>query len=204
MPADVTAAFKQEKNKNSNAPVHLYTIYDYDGAGTNLYFAESDADVVFDGITYVKFPISFDAIGENNSGEIEKVTLTLSNVSRAIGGYLELYDLRGKKVSIKLAWLDQLDDADNVLEDTFYIDSYSINEQSAVFTLSGKMDVLSVQLPLRRFSRNFCCWAFKSTECGYTGAETTCDKTKQRCKALDNYTRFGGFPSVRSNRIFIG
>lgn len=201
---DVTQEFTEEKNKAANAPVHLYVIYNYDGAGSNLYFAESDQDVVFDGITYQRFPIGFDAVAENNRGETDRVRLTVSNVTRAIGGYLEIYDLRGKQVDIITVWLDTLADPDNKLVDTFYVDSYSVNESSAVFDLTGRMDVLTVSVPVRRYARNFCSWAFKSAECGYTGGGSACNKTQQRCKELGNYRRFGGFPSARANRVFIG
>jgi len=204
MPRDVNAEFNEEKNKSANAPVHLFTVYDYDSLGNDLYLAESDADVEFDSVTYRKFPIKYDAIGENNSGEIEKLKITAANISREIGGYLEIYDLRGKKVAIKTVWLDQLADTDNYLEDVFYIDSYSADEKNVVFTLTGKLDLLDVQVPVWRFSRNFCRWDFKSTQCGYSGAETSCNKTKQRCEQLANLQRFGGFPSVKSNRIFLG
>jgi hypothetical protein len=41
-----------------------------------------------------------------------------------------------------------------------------------------------------------CQWVFKSFRCGYTGSETTCDRTLTRCLALQNVINFGGHPSV--------
>lgn len=204
MAKTIPTEFKETKNLQENRPIHLFTIYDYDGSNTDLYFAENNADVVFDGTTYTAFPISFDVVSENKSGNIDRVQIILANISRVIGGYLETYDFRKKKISIKLVWADQLDDTDNYIEDIFYIDGYTADEKNVTFSLSSKFDVLDVSLPFRKYSRNYCCWVFKGSECGYTGSETTCNKTKAQCKSYNNYSRFGGFPSVTQNRVVLG
>jgi len=102
-----------------------------------------------------------------------------------------------------MVWADQLADPDAHMDDVFYIDNYSADQKNVEFTLTGKFDVLGVDLPARRYARNYCSWKFKSTECGYVGGELTCNKTKQRCKQLENYHRFGAFPSVPSRRIYV-
>jgi lambda family phage minor tail protein L len=201
----VNSTFKSEKNKQENQPIRLYTLENYNGSGSNLNFAEYDTDIVFNGITYTRFPISIDMISENNKSVIDMVNLTVSNVSRIIQSYLESYDLRGKKISIKTVWANQLADANAYIEDVFYIDSYTADQNNVSFVLTTKFDVLDVELPLRKYSRNYCNWKFKGTECGYAGADTVCNKTKQDCKNnKHNYARFGGFPSIQSNRILLG
>ena len=200
---ELNDTFKQEKNKAENQPVFLYTIYDYDNAGSNLYFAEYDSDVTYGGITYQRFPLRHEFVSENSKGEINAVKVRLSNVSRLIQAYLENYDFRGKKVSIKMVFANELSDPDAYIEDIFYIDSYTAMQEEVEFTLAGKFDVLSFELPGRRYSRNYCSFKFKSAECGYSGAETSCNKTLQRCRELGNQRRFGGFPAVPSRRIFV-
>jgi len=202
MPRDINSTFKTEKSKQENQPIHLFTLYDYDGGGTNLYYTDYDDDIVYNSITYSVFPIKYETVNENTEGEIDTVRIILANVSRLIQSYLESYDLRGKKVSIKTVWANQLDDTDAYIEDTFYIDSYTADQNNVILTLTSKFDVLDLELPARRFSRNYCGWKFKSTECGYSGSETSCNKTKQRCKELNNYQRFGGFPSIPTTRIY--
>jgi len=201
----INTTFKTEKNNATNKPIRLYTLHDYDGLGANLYFAEYDTDVTFNGIAYTRFPITIDTISENNKGAIDSVNLIVANVSRLIQSYLESKDLRGKKVSIKTVWANQLTDTSAYIEDIFYIDSYSADQDNVNFILTSKFDVLDVELPLRRYSRNYCNWKFKGAECGYSGSETVCNKTKQDCKATkNNFKRFGGFPSIQSNRILLG
>ncbi len=196
--------FIAEKNKDKNRPIFLYTIVDYDGNGNNLYYAEWDEDVTFGGITYQKFPITHEYISENAEGQIDTLKVKVANVNRLIGAYLEEYDaFRGKEVRIKLVFYDRLDDPDAYLEDVYYVDEVVVNEEVVEFTLSSKFDLLQETLPRRRFYRNFCQWKFKSTECGYTGTETSCNKTLQRCKELGNEARFGGFPSIPKRGVYI-
>lgn len=200
---NIDSTTKTQKNAPTNKPIYLYIVYNYDGANNNLYLAEYDTDIVYNGITYTRFPITHESIGENSQGEVEAVKVTISNVSRAIQSYLEQYDWRNKKVIIRLVWADQLADTDAYIDFTYFIDSYTANAQVAEFTLLPKIDILDVNLPSRLFSRNYCSWKFKSIECGYTGIETSCNKTQARCKELNNYLRYGGFPSVPTKRLYV-
>ncbi len=195
--------FLKQKNAITNAPIYLYTIYDYDGVGNNLNLAEWSEDIVFDGVTYSKFPISHDEVGENSQGQTPSIRIRIANVSRLIQYYLETYDWRGKKVLVRLVFLDKLAIADCKLDFIFYIDSYTANEKAAEFNLLPKVDALQITLPRRTHSRNYCQWRFKSDECGYAGAETECNKTKQRCKVLNNYVRYGGFPAIPSKKLYV-
>ncbi len=202
MPRNIDSTFKAEKAKQENQPIFLYTIEDYDGV-SDLHLAGYDTDITYNSVLYSRFPISHEFVGENNQGQIDQVKVRLANVSRLIQSYLEQYDFRGKKVIIRMVWANQLADPDAYMDDAFYIDSYTADQSNVEFTLTSKFDVLGVDLPARRYARNYCNWKFKSPQCGYTGAETACDKTQQRCKELGNYQRFGAFPSVPTRRTYI-
>ncbi len=199
----LASSVKTEKNKASNAPIFLYTIYNYDGAGGNLYLAAYDTDVVFNAITYLRFPITHESVSENSSGQIDTVTVTVANVNRVMQGYLEAVNFRGKQIDITTVFSGQLSNPSYKTVDTFFIDSYTADQSIVTFILSSKFDILDVNIPSRKFIRNFCGWKFKSTECGYSGGTTSCNKTKVACKALANYTRFGGFPSIPQQRTFV-
>ena len=201
------STFKAQKNATTNKLIHLFTVHDYDGLSTNLTYTDYTADVTYPasgGVTYTKFPIQYENITENSKGEIDTVRLTVGNASRVIEAYLTTYDLRGKQVTIRTVFADQLADTDAYIDDIYFIDSYTADEESVQFSLSSKFDVLDIQLPGRTFLRNYCQWKFKSTECGYAGGETACNKTLARCRVLANQVRFGGFPSIPSDRLFIG
>lgn len=162
MPLDTNNAFKQETRKRATQPIFLYTIYDFDNNGTNKYFAAYDINVTFGDppVEYEKFPITHDVITENTSGEIDSTKVQLSNISRLIEYYLQSYDLRGKKVSIKMVFANLLDDSDAYVEFSNYIDSYSSNVKDVIFNLMSKFDILGVMLPGRIFIKSHCQWIF--------------------------------------------
>lgn len=201
---NLTSTFITEKNKNQNRPIYLYTIYAYNGTD-NLYFAAYDTDVVFPasgGITYTAFPIVHEQVNENAEGQIDLVRLRVGNANRLLQGYLEANDFRGLKVDIALVFADQLASSSDKTVETFYVDSYTVTEEAGEFLLSSQFDVQDVEIPRRKFLRNYCQWRFKGTECGYSGSETACNKTKQDCKDVkNNFARFGGFPSIPQHRI---
>jgi len=203
-PLDTNAAFLTESRKRSTQPIFLYTIFDYDGIGNNKCYAAHDTNVVFDSITYEKFPVTHDAITENVKGEIDSIKIQISNISRQIEFYLQTYDLRGKTVTIRMVWANLLDDPDCYIEFSSAIDSYTSNVKDVVFNLMSKFDVLNVTIPGRTAMRNRCNSEFKGAggECGYTGSATECNKTRQRCKELGNGPRFDGRPSAPGRRTF--
>lgn len=201
---EITPEFLEEKNKETNQPIVLFTIYDYDGQSNNLYLTQSKEDVTFDGTLYSAYPITFDRIGENSQGEIGQLRVSISNVNRIIQSYLEVYDFHKKKVKITVVFRNLLSDPDCKREDIFYVKGYTSNAQAATFTLSSRFDVLHLKIPLRTYFRTRCGWKeFGGTECGYSGSETECNRTLQRCRELNNSARYGGFPSIPTDRFFI-
>jgi len=212
MPIDTNAAFKETSRERSKQPIFLYTIYDYLGTGVDKNFAAYSQDVDFDDVHYDKFPITHDQITENTKGEIDSIKVQVSNVSRLIEYYLQNYDLRGKKVSIKMVWADHLDDPDCYIEFSNYIDSYTSNIKDVVFNLMSKYDILNLSLPGVLWLRDFCQWEFASpavrvlgrgAECGYALSETSCNRTWQRCQALGNSKRFLGARGIPGRRGYV-
>jgi len=212
MPLDTNAAFKEKSRARSKQPIFLYTVFDYLGTGVDKCFAAYSQDVDFDGVHYDKFPITHDQITENTKGEIDTTKVQMSNVSRLIEYYLQNYDLRGKKVSIKMVYADMLDDPDAYIEFSNYIDSYVSNVKDVVFTLMSKYDILNLMLPSILWLRDYCQWEFacpairalgRGAECGYTGSQTECNRTWQRCQVLENSRRFLGARGIPGRRGYV-
>lgn len=212
MAVNTNNAFKAKLRSRNKKPIYLYTIWDYDGSDTNLYYAAWSQNVTFDGITYNKFPITHDKISENADGAIDSNQVQLSNISRLIEYYLQNYDLRGKKVSVKLVDADMLDDPDAYIEFSNYIDSYTSNVKDVIFNLTSKFNLIGLSLPTKLWLKDYCQWEFASPairalgrgdECGYTGEETECDRTWQRCQALGNSRRFLGARGIPGRRGYV-
>lgn len=201
----INEIFKAEKNARSNRPLILFTLFNYRGTAENLTFARNNEDVVFDGVTYHKSGINFQTIGENLQGEIDMVDISVLNVSRFIQSNLEDFDISDKKILIRIVWANQLADPTAYLDFLFYIESYHSTDTDVHFVCTTKMDLMERTLPAEIIMRNHCTHRiFKDPDtCGYTGPETECNRTKQRCKALGNYSRFGGCPSMPSGRYVV-
>jgi hypothetical protein len=67
----------------------------------------------------------------------------------------------------------------------------------ATFTL-GASNPSNIRFPRNRIMKNQCRHKFKGSDgrCGYSGGETSCNKTLSRCRELNNSERFGGRPGV--------
>ena len=201
----VGSTFKQAKNAPTVKPIYLYSILLDETSNTYKRWTSWAGGIEFDGIQYDHYPITHGSFRETISGKIQKSKLEMSNVSRETQALIDNNDgLRGKKVTITQIWFEYIGDANAFISDTFKISDSLITQNRASFTLSSPLDVMDIRLPRRSLTRVFCRFRFKGNECAYAGSESTCDKTLQRCRELDNVNRFGGFPATPLQRQSFG
>lgn len=154
-----------------------------------LYLVDSNYSVTFDGIEYAAFPLKVAPTTISTDGSIDKASITVANVSREMMTYVEQYNgMRGCRVQVKSVYESVLDfvyfpqpdgsvvTADNAaknntayIEDEFFIDTYSANEQAITFTLEPIID-LNIRLPRRRYMVDTCYWTYKGYDtCKHNG-----------------------------------
>ena len=185
-----------EKNKIAADSAWIILIEIYLDDSTVLYFARNNEAITYDGQEYQAFPFELDAMKENARGEIPTLTLRVSNVTRIIQAYLEDYSGGvGKTVKLIVVNSENLTEDFAELEMEFEVLATTSSVQWVTFTL-GAPNPLRQRFPRHRYFSNYCRWEFKSTECGYTGDATTCNHRLQDCRAYNNSSRFGGFPSL--------
>jgi len=196
-------AYNTQKNKAVTKPIFLYEIQ-YDSVGNQwLRYTNWTTDVVFDGQTYTKYAITHDNISESLDGSAVKVKLKIGNVNRTIQYYLENWNgLRDAKVNILQVFFDELSTPSAVDLLTFFIADSAVDARDATFVLSSKFDVFDITLPRRKFYRSYCSHKFKDAGCAYSGVETTCNKSMQRCKELGNIHRYGAFPAIPQRNVY--
>lgn len=203
------SGFLAETLKDNTHPVRLYQI----GGTPNLYYTDADKDVYYNsqvwtakGITYSKgtvtlglevdtYNVSIDnydsgmiawAVANNPIGKISKVMKGFFTGSFDGSGRMLLVDnhavtiFEGRNTAMKVD-----------LEFEMIIKSS--------LDLFGQVGPKSRQEVTCRFKGQN---GFKGPNCGYAGAETTCNYTKARCDALGNTLRFGGFPHL-SERVTV-
>lgn len=164
----------------------------YFHAGTN----ELDGPVVWQGVTYQKFPVFAEGFDKSVKGTLPRPSLRISNVTGTISAMVMQYDdLVGAKVTRKQTFVRYLDasnftsgvnataDPTQYLDDeVFYVErKVSENSESVEFELASALDLQGVSLPSRVIIVNYCGSGYRrwtgsafdytdAAECGYTGS----------------------------------
>lgn len=199
--------------------------------GTEHYYfhagkQENLANVVWQGVTYVPFPISASGFDVSTKGTLPRPTLTVSDISGVISTLVgDFDDLLGAKVVRRRTFdkfLDGRPDADpgqHLPDDIYYIErrTRTISGVSVEFELASAMDLEGVQLPARTIVAGYCGWDYRSAECSYIGTNyfdvnddvvgsvglDVCSKRPSGCKArfgASSSLPYGGFPAARIYR----
>ena len=209
MPLPLSSIAIQEKNKLATDGLFLLALeITIPGVGTPVRVVRNNENITWRGETWVAFPFELDEIGEESKGEVPRVELRVSNVSRSMESYLQDYDLYTKTngytpitVSIFVVNSKNLASSDPEVEHLFELTQAKTNAVWATFTL-GASNPFNKRFPQHRILKNHCRFIYNypvgtSVLCGAPGsAYTTCDKTLPACRLRNNSTRFGGFPGV--------
>jgi phage-related protein len=194
IPAELIA--KKNALYQSGAVIELLEIQISESAQT-LRLTSNDEDVEWSGYTWTRFPFRGGEVSESSDGDLPRLDVQVSNVSRVMQGYIEQTEngLVGDTVIYRLVHSNHLDQ-DPYLTETFEIVGTRCDVVWVTFTL-GAENFLFRRFPLNTFKRNVCRWRqFKGTQCGYMGAATTCDRKLSTCIGYANEARYGGFPGL--------
>lgn len=200
MSLSLSAIATTEKNKLGTDSVWLIALkIDIPGLVSPIRVVRNNEDITWDGKTWTAFPFEIDEISDQK-GEVPRVNIRVSNISRAMEAYLQDYDTYTKnngfspiEVTIYVLNSDNLASSTPEVEHVFELIQPKSNSKWVTFTL-GASNPFNRRFPQARILKNHCRYIFKDSRCGYTGAATSCDKTLSRCRALSNSTRFGAFP----------
>lgn len=153
-------------------------------------------DITFQGNTFYAFPVQIDLPKETSKGEIPFVNITVSNVTRVIQGQIEsLNGGIGATVQIIIVNTGHLTEDYAELTLDLEVQGTDCTPQWITFKC-GPPNPMKRRFPLYRYMAASCGWSYKSVECGYSGALTTCKRTLADCQTHNNSTRFGGFPGL--------
>ena len=173
-------------------------------------------DVIWQGETYVRYPIEVSGFEWSGKGTLPRPTVRVANITGGISALVhDLDDLVGAKVTRKRTFLRYLDaenfasgnsyaDPNSYLPDEiYYVDRKSNQNKIFVeFELATSWDLTDVQLPRRQCIQNVCLWAYRSAECGYSGGPVadindvpTSDPNLDACgkRVASCHLRFGNF-----------
>lgn len=169
-------------------------------------FVRNNEDITYRGNIYTAFPFTLGWVASNIDGEIPRVTLKVSNVTRILAPYLNALDGGlDSTVTITLVNNGLLAEDYSELELDFTVMGCSSDAYWVTWTL-GMFNPSHQRFPLFRFVANYCPYTFFNDgtgECGYNGDLESCLHTYSDCIAHGNEKRFGGDLGMQSDGIKI-
>lgn len=194
---------KLDKNKlNSDAVWLVMLQINIPSLDETIYLVNNNEDIEWNANTYQRFPFDIDEMNETSSGETSQFSLKVANVNNVIGQYVREYEtwvkLNGFEAITCTLYVVNTNDLENttpVYSHNLVLNKSNITMDQVVFTITAR-DLYRVRTPQYRMFPNSCRFKFKSTQCGYGGSETTCNKSLANCRTYNNSNRFGGFPSI--------
>lgn len=173
--------------------------------GEVLRIARTQLPVTFLGEEWQPFPFDEPQIREDASGELISTRVGFVDPTGYIVDLIRknngLADRRVTLYKVPTALLNTPIDGmsrRNYLEHQFTVNSVTTSRTGATLEL-GAMSAVRLAVPQLLAGRNTCRWAYRGTECGYTGPLPTCDRTwdsANGCLAHDNAARTGLFPGI--------
>ena len=182
----VSTALRAALDAVANQPLDVFELYLDSGT---LYF--STEDITWNGVHYLPYVNGRSAIGRYDGGQFDSVSVNLANVDLTIAQRLLAEEIEGRKLIIRKIDRTVTDDS-LVLFNGLMERVAKIDEQTASITATQIVGSIDFECPSRLFTP-YCPWPFKGVECGYSGAQSSCDKSWARCHALANTNNYGGF-----------
>lgn len=192
-----------EKNKTgtSTAWLHLLEIIWPQNAGSYR-ATDNNEDVTWDSYLWYSKPLIIGEIPENLD-EVPQCTIAIENIDRETESSLWDYAYYTKTdgifpVTVRVMLINSGNLAATTPTTTHEFELQDAESDNTWVTLTcGVTSPFRRRFPDNRLLQNQCQYArFKSVECGYTGAYTTCDRTLETCRLYGNSKRYGGFPGV--------
>ena len=193
----VASAITEAKNIHHDGPAFIWFAEFVRSAGVFWRLANWFDPVTYAGNVYQRGTFELSDISED-PGTLTELQLTVPNVLGIAQGYLESDELLNQSMTLFCMTDTQLGAAAGAMSAPYYVQSAVANPKVVSFTL-GSWPLMQVQIPRDRYVRTKCRWVFKSDQCGFVGAETTCDKSLESaggCSGRVNQPRFGGFPHI--------
>jgi hypothetical protein len=172
-------------------------------------YNDIDIDIYDDsGNKFSPVAFEFGNISGSYDMSVESIDININDTDRAITTILLGEDVRNKTA---ILYFGAILSTGGIKYQEFMrgiIGGWELyDDNKAKITITSEM-VLWNKKSLRPQSST-CPWAFKGIdgECGYTGAETACDKSYDRCLELGNNANFGGdrfLPSIVAREIWWG
>jgi len=171
--------------------------------GGSIYVLDNETleALTYEGQEFLGAPLSHGEIKRDDNSAVDKLSITLSNVSLGISGII---GARGDVITnapavLNLVFLNV--NTNEIISGTEAIlyagkcNNLKLDSENATMDIETELGGFEKQAPVMKYRPTCQVRRFGDFYCGYTGTETKCDRTFTRCKELKNQGNFKGFPS---------
>ncbi len=195
-----------EVEKDEIIPRKLLKI-EIEGGSIFILDNETLSSLVYNGENYIGAPLTIDEIKKDDNSSVSKLNIKLSNVALAISGII---GNRGDVITnapavLTLVFLDI--NTNSILSNYTQIlyagrcNNLKLDYEEAEMDIETSLGGYEIQAPVMKYRTTCQVRRFKDCRCGYTGTETSCDRTLTRCKELGNEQNFRGFPQMYNELV---
>ncbi|MGN0015686.1 MAG: hypothetical protein ACI37T_09745 [Candidatus Gastranaerophilaceae bacterium] len=190
----------EESEKDEIIPRKLLKI-ELEGGSVYILDNETLESFTFEGETYLGAPMSHGEIKNDDNSAVNKLDIELSNVSLAISGIVAN---RGDVITNSFAVLTLVflnintNELIGGMQKILYsgrCNNLSLDYEKASISIESELGGYDKIAPIIKYRPTCQVRRFKDCRCGYSGQETTCDRSFARCSQLGNTLNFRGFPS---------
>jgi len=156
-----------------------------------LRITDCDIPIIYDSETFTPREFKFGDISGSVALAVENIDIEIDDTDQALTAIVLNEDVRNKWA---ILYVGAIDSDGTVTVQEFsrgIIGGWELYDDNIIKLGITNELVLWNKRPLR-IQMSSCPWVFKGTECGYSGAATSCDQTYQRCVVLANTDNFGG------------
>lgn len=206
MPLDISTDAIIEKNKISSSGTWLLLLEVLYPNEDPVYLCLNNEQIIWNGNTWLPAIFSLTGMTETKDAEIPSIPLTVIDINRSLIPALEKFNGGiGATVIIRVVHSNYLSNTVPELEEYTEVMDATVDDSAKISFKLGAENLSNRACPSGRFLKNYCRFVFKGTDgrCGYSGLETSCNRTLARCKELGNSTRYGGFPGVGTVGIMV-
>ena len=196
----------EELEKDEIIPRRLLFL-DIPGNPVRVLDNETLASLTYGGETYLGAPLEVGQLKKSDETEVSKVNVSVSNVNQGIsaiignsGDIITGCDCYLYQVFLNTSTFSLVSGVDTPLF-AGRANNLVMNEQSASMDIETTLGGFDKSAPVMSYGVS-CQWsAFKDERCGYTGDQTSCDRTLTTCKRYGNLENFSGFPSLPCQQV---
>lgn len=151
---------------------------------------------------YLGAPLELGELEKNDNNEFSKVNIAISNVGQGISALVGSNGdvVTGANCTLSMVFLNV--NTNEIIQDVGSVlfvgkaNNLVLTNETASMDIESSLGGFEMTMPKMTYGVN-CQWRkFKDCKCGYTGIESTCDRTLETCTRYGNVENFGGFPSL--------